>query len=398
MTEILQRTLRPARLRRGWSLDDLAQAAKGVVSKQMISKYEQGQATPSQDILFALATALGLKLADLLTEPKAKVDFVAFRKHSDLSENEQEKVKAKVCWQMEGRMALTAVLGEPTPVWAAPRMMARQVADAERHAVEIRAEWGLGRQPVGSLTSLLEERGAAVLVLKAHDKFHGISGWADGQAVVAVQQRDQDGARQRMDLAHELAHLILSPDSNVDDEEYAKTFAGAFLFPESAAVQELGAKRSRLTKAELLSIKTRYGISLQGILKRAKDLGILAAEGHAFWMMQLSRSGQRKDEGAPYVQVEQPTRVLQLASRALTGGYATLDQIRQWNLLPDELLAKLTEEATPEEDDHAAQRRFLAMTPAEREQASLEESRLMADFYASHPDELIPDFDDGDGN
>lgn len=398
MTETLQRTLRPARLRLGWSLDELAVAAGGVVSKQMISKYEQGQAEPGADILFALASALRMKVGDLLTKPKIKVDFVAFRRHSTLSETEQDRVKAKVCWQMEGRQTLASLIGESATAWSASRMVAKTPADAERHAVEVRAQWGLGRQPVGSLTALLEEKGAAVLQLKAHDKFHGISGWADSQAIIAVQQRKDDGARQRMDLAHELAHLILSPGSEIDEEEYARHFAGAFLFPESAAVQELGAKRNRVTKAELLSVKARYGISIQGILKRAHDLGILSAEGYSFWMMQMSRAGQRKDEGKPYVPVEQPTRSLQLASRALTGGYVTLDQVRHWDLLSEEVLDKLGDDPETNQSDHAAQREFFAMSAEKREKASMEESRAMADFYASNPDELIPDIDDGDDN
>ncbi|NJL19533.1 MAG: helix-turn-helix transcriptional regulator [Bdellovibrionaceae bacterium] len=171
MNTMLGKTLKPARLRLGWSLDELAKAAGGVVSKQMLSKYEQGLSCPSQEILFAVAAALGTKAGDLLTEPKSKVEFVAFRKHSKLSASDQEKVKARVCWQMEGRLALSSTLGESTPRWQGQRMTAHSIEDAERHAVELRAEWGLGRQPIASLTSLLEDKGAAVLQLKEEEEF-----------------------------------------------------------------------------------------------------------------------------------------------------------------------------------------------------------------------------------
>jgi Zn-dependent peptidase ImmA (M78 family) len=362
----------------------------------MLSKYEQGQAVPSMDVLFALATALGIRLADLLTEPATEVRFVAFRKHSGLLVADQERIKARVSWQMEGRHVLSAALGEPAIPWTGPRLLARKAEDAERHALELRAAWGIGRQPVGSMVSLLEDRGVAVLFLDAPDKFHGISGWADGQAVIAVQHRDKDGARQRMDLAHELAHLVLSPDSNVDEEDYAKTFAGAFLFPESAAIQELGQKRSRLTRAELDSIKVRYGISIQAVLQRARKLDILAREGFEFWMMALSRRNQRRDEGEPYVGPEEPTRALQIASRALTSGLASSEDIRRWDLLPDSLATLLEPTVAEEEDDHAAQKAFLALGTEEREEASLAESEWMADFHRLNPDEIIPDFDDGE--
>ncbi|NJL19532.1 MAG: ImmA/IrrE family metallo-endopeptidase [Bdellovibrionaceae bacterium] len=222
-----------------------------------------------------------------------------------------------------------------------------------------------------------------------------MSGWADGQAVIAVQQRKQDGARQRMDLAHELGHLMLNPGEGLDEEEYAKAFAGAFLFPESAAVQELGSKRNRLTKAELLSIKARYGVSMQGILTRAHHLDILAKEGYGFWMKQLSRAGRRKDEGEPYVPIEQPIKALQLASRALTAGHVTLDQVKSWDLLPEDVVAKLADDPVEADTDHEAQRKFLAMSPEERNRASMEESRHLVAFYVHNPEELIPDFDDG---
>jgi hypothetical protein len=46
--------------------------------------------------------------------------------------------------------------------------------------------------------------------------------------------------------------------------------------------------------------------------------------------------------------------------------------------------------------DHAAQTALLAMTPEERERASLAESEWAADFFARNPDEVVCLFEDGD--
>jgi hypothetical protein len=132
------------------------------------------------------------------------------------------------------------------------------------------------------------------------------------------------------------------------------------------------------------------------VLQRARKLDILAREGFEFWMMALSRRNQRRDEGEPYVGPEEPTRALQIASRALTSGLASSEDIRRWDLLPDSLATLLEPTVAEEEDDHAAQKAFLALGTEEREEASLAESEWMADFHRLNPDEIIPDFDDGE--
>jgi len=49
---------------------------------------------------------------------------------------------------------------------------------------------------------------------------------------------------------------------------------------------------------------------------------------------------------------------------------------------------------TFDDDPLDVQRRFLAMKPEEQEKAIFEESKLMTDFYARNPEELLPDFID----
>ena len=91
--------LKAARLRLGWSLDQLA-AKANCVSKAMLSKYEQGASMPSRDVLLKLGQALGVSPATLLTETTVKVDFVAFRKTNSLSIKEGHRIQSEVEWRL----------------------------------------------------------------------------------------------------------------------------------------------------------------------------------------------------------------------------------------------------------------------------------------------------------
>lgn len=64
--QVVGSALRRARLRRGWTLRDLAVAAR--VSLPYLSEIERGRKEVSSEILAAICRALGLRLSDLLDE------------------------------------------------------------------------------------------------------------------------------------------------------------------------------------------------------------------------------------------------------------------------------------------------------------------------------------------
>ena len=64
--QLVGSALRRARLRRGWTLRDLAAAAR--VSLPYLSEIERGRKEVSSEILASICRALGLRLSDLLDE------------------------------------------------------------------------------------------------------------------------------------------------------------------------------------------------------------------------------------------------------------------------------------------------------------------------------------------
>lgn len=71
-----------------------------------------------------------------------------------------------------------------------------------------------------------------------------------------------------------------------DKEKICNRFAGAMLIPRQSLRAELGKKRHEITLNELIEIKNSYGISVQAIMCRAADLGIVPkAVSVRFWVL-----------------------------------------------------------------------------------------------------------------
>ena len=66
---MLGEQLRRFRIARGMSLRDLETAIDGLVSSQTLSKYEQGKLQPTARVLNRIASAFGIKSAQLWGEP-----------------------------------------------------------------------------------------------------------------------------------------------------------------------------------------------------------------------------------------------------------------------------------------------------------------------------------------
>jgi len=140
----------------------------------------------------------------------------------------------------------------------------------------------------------------------------------DGIPVVVV-GRGWPGDRQRFTLAHELGHLVLHGRlaPAVDEEAAANRFAGAFLAPADEVRKELGEKRIWLEPRELEVLKKTYGLSMQGWMHRARDLGILADVHYVEMRKFFSSRGWNKTEPGDQYAPECPQLFDQLVYRAL---------------------------------------------------------------------------------
>ncbi len=386
---MLAERLRQLRMARGMSLEALASAMGGIVTKQAISKYETGRARPTPLVLNRLAAALGVKVVDLCMEPSVQIEFVGYRKRMRLPKSEQGRIEALVRQSLEERLRLQELIGQ-TSTLAVPvqSMPIDTVEDAEEAAKQLRAKWKLGFDPVGDLVGVLEERLVHVLEVDAADRFDGISAVARraGRLVAAavVTRRNMTGERQRLRIAHELGHLVLRVAPGLEEEKAAFRFAAAFLAPAVTLRRDVGTRRSFVTATELLLLKRRFGMSIQTLVLRLRDLGIITQSYYRQWCIDLNRLGWKRKEPAE-LPPERPTWLQRTVLRALGEGLVSRQTAEQLmgKALPGERALELAER-------HA----FLKLPLEERRQWLARQADELAAYYQADP--RWRDFQGGD--
>jgi hypothetical protein len=131
---------------------------------------------------------------------------------------------------------------------------------------------------------------------------------------VIVVAGEAPGDRLRFSVAHELGHLILhrehgESEKEMDDE--ADRFASEFLLPEEPMRHEL---IPPITLTGLAQLKPRWKVSIQALIRRARDLEIITERQYKYLFQKLSKHGWRKQEPANLaVPVEKPRAIRQMA-------------------------------------------------------------------------------------
>ena len=328
--------LKMARAISGLALREVAERAG--VSHTAISKYERGLDVPSSSVLLRLAQALGVKL-DYLFRPTTIVinpEIAHYRCRSRCGVKARNQVQAEVVECMERYLEVESLFGEP-PRFPVPKidLQVSRMEDIERLALNLRRAWELGYDPIENLTAVLEDKGVRACLVQGCEGFDGLCAWVREGIPVIATQREGPGDRQRFNLAHELAHLLLHLGPDVGEEAAAHRFAGAFLAPEPAVRAELGEHRRELDPHELYLLKHKYGLSMQAWVRRAKDLGIIEETSYQRICQRFSQLGWRKREPWDQVPPEEPKRMKQLIFRALAEDM--ISRSRAMELLGEEI-------------------------------------------------------------
>jgi len=313
--------IKQARKAAGLSLRALADRAG--VTAMAISKYEAGKSTPSSRVLLDLSKALGVRTEYFFRPVKIELQEIKHRKHSQLPKKALEQIEGDVKEQLERFIELEELLPNgPVQAFRLPENLPAPIADLdqiEAVARQLRESWDLGVDPIPLMTDMLEERGIKVFQSQAiNDRFDGMAATVDGIPVIVV-GRGWPGDRQRFTLAHELGHLVLHGRlaDGIEEEAAANRFAGAFLAPADEVRKELGEKRTWLEPQELAVLKKAYGLSMQGWMHRAKDLGIMPENHYVAMRKYFNSRGWNKTEPGEQYPKEEPQLFDQLVYRAL---------------------------------------------------------------------------------
>ncbi|MDH4218780.1 MAG: XRE family transcriptional regulator [Candidatus Aminicenantes bacterium] len=318
--------LRSARKMSGLSMEDLVKKAKGVVTKQSISKYEKGIMKPSSDVLIRLASALSVKPEFFFRHTTIDIFRMQFRKRANLSIKIIESLKQRTIDFLERYIELESILGiqekfsNPLSNFAI-----NSLQDVENAALKLRVAWELGLAPISNFLELLEENAIRVYEVQNIDDFDGLSARV-GDLHVIVINRDLSTDRIRFTAAHELAHILCEFPKGSQKEKLCHAFAGAFLLPKAILERELMKKREQITLWELEEIKQTYGISIQAIVKRAHMLGIVSDFYYRNFQLMLNRKGWKKKEPVEYQGREEAIRFKQLLHYCVSEKIITLSR------------------------------------------------------------------------
>ena len=328
---MIAQRLKQLRLANGLSLDALAERMGGVVTKQAISKYENGHAQPATAVLHAMATALGVRASDLVSPPGGDVEFIGYSKGSGLRKKEQTHVKNLVVHVLEERVRLQETTGELQSLELPVRAFSvAELQDAEKAATNLRAHWQLGTTPIVSVVDLLEDHLVHVIEIEADEKFDGLSAVMynhDGKLCGAsvVSRKGVPGERQRLNLVHELGRIVLNIEPGIDKEKATARFAGAFLAPAEVLYREVGKKRGFVQGEELIMLKLKYGISMQVLLSRLHALEIIGLAHYRQWCFAMNKQGYQKQEPHEF-EPERPQWLRRILLRALSEGLVSREE------------------------------------------------------------------------
>lgn len=367
------------RLAKGYSLDNLVIEMGGMVTKQALSKYERGDAVPRAPVANRLAAALGVKALELWAEPKAEIEFIAYRKRASLGKKKQVWIESLISQKLEERFSLQEHCYSNVPFELPVRALkAESEKDAEEAAESMRIKWRLGFDPIADLTAILEDHLVHVIQIESPDQFDGISAVAknrsgETKAAAVVSRSNCPGDRQRLNLAHELGHLVLKLSEKMDPEKMAFRFAGAFLAPRACLKREIGEQRTTIRLEELLILKKRFGISVQALLRRLLDIETISQTQYTWWCIQINQLGWRKEEPVP-LRPEKSEWLRQAVLRCLGEGFLTSE--RAETILGEKL---------PETDQPLPLRRkaFLNLPLEERRKILQQQAEQMASHYES---------------
>lgn len=302
-----------ARSFRGLSKKDLAEQA--IVSRQVVSALEDGESYPIA--LEAVAQILGFPasfLAGTCIVPGR--DVLHFRSKATITESAIARVQAQC-----GLFALIANAFMGFAKFSKPKLpvihgatmgdVIEVAAESIRRAVKIRPD-----VPIKDAVRVVEAIGVFVGTFAFDDaRIDGVAYSSD--AAVVLLNEHSTWVRRRFSAAHELGHLVLHSEgpSSAEREMEANRFAGALLVPRPPFWREFPRPAGRqFDWTAVIAMKQRWGISIQALITRAFQLGIISPIQYRTAYMHISQSGWRTREPGDLNEPERPATCAEFVS------------------------------------------------------------------------------------
>ena len=312
--------LKQAREAVGLSITSLADLIG--VSKQAVSQYEKGSDSPSPLIFDRIRTVLGHDYQFFLRPPVNSLikSTCFYRSMAAATKTARTKAEMRQLWVRELVCYLSEHIELPHakfPDFCLPSDPTRiGMSEIEILASDLRSFWKLGSGPIANLVNVAELNGALIVRHSMDaETLDGLSEWLqpEGLPLVILNTDKNIAVRSRLDLAHELGHLVLhqsiSPEqlrrSEIFDllEAQAFRFGSALLLPEHSFLEDLYSA----SLDALRTLKPKWKVSIAMMIERLKHLNIITDEQHRRLRINYStRRWNRQEPLDSEIPIEQP--------------------------------------------------------------------------------------------
>ncbi len=166
----------------------------------------------------------------------------------------------------------------------------------EESARLLRATWQLPRGRIVNLVDAVESAGAIVVYCKLGiPTIDAVSQRSHGMPHMIFVDEDQPADRCRFSLSHEIGHLVMHRIPTPDAEKEADRFAAEFLMP----AKEIAPDLKNFSLGIAANLKLKWRVSIQAIIRRAKDLRAITPARYKSMCVRFSQLGYRKNEPNP---------------------------------------------------------------------------------------------------
>ncbi|OAI40193.1 hypothetical protein AYO40_05040 [Planctomycetaceae bacterium SCGC AG-212-D15] len=300
-----------ARESRGYTQSEMAKRTG--LPQSSLSKYESGLSDiPPEELK---------KIADLLEYPLAffyqrdtlhDASCLFHRKRQSLSVRELKRIHAQVNIL---RIHATRLLAdaEIESVNQFHRLDMVQLGGPEIVAQRLRHLWNLPLGPIRGVVGAIENAGGIVFRCPfSTKKVDAISQWPldlSGLPPVFFVNDDIPGDRMRWTLAHEIGHIVMHHLPTDDPEREADRFASEFLMP----AREIASELSPFSLQKAAALKPFWKVSMAALIRRARDLKVIAERRYNYLNVQMGMLGYRKCEPVP-LPAEEPEMLREIIS------------------------------------------------------------------------------------
>lgn len=285
-----------ARESRGLTQSDLAKRLG--VSQGLLSKVEAGLAPATPSLLSGLSQELRYP-EEFFCQPEQ----IYGPSTSEFYHRKKQDTSAKLLSQLHAqinirRIHISRLLRSAEPEECRiPRYDVDDFGgDAAEVARAVRAALHIPRGPIKNVIETIEGAGGVVLRWAFPTRsVDAISRWVPGLPPLFILNADIPTDRARHTLCHELGHMVMHHAVRPDMEKEADQFAAELLMPAREIMPYLQGLNSL---HQLMNLKPYWKVSMQSLLRRASDLGLIPEGRSRYLWIQLSKAGYRLREPA----------------------------------------------------------------------------------------------------